>query len=461
LPSVSNKPGRNEPCPCGSGTKYKRCCLSSGEAAARDRAQRQPLLDDDAADFELDEYDEEESFVDVEDDWPILDVRDLTRVCYTRGFVNKFSELQSGTGVRVTEWEAPRIPWAVLDILDRELPQVLEERWGNPKIDDPIQVDIIDLETDTDVLSIEVFNRAISLVQEGRDPMQGIERLCHALEAAASGQSEPTAEPNEAAETVAVSGGDEATAAASAPLDIAAILKEHRRQGGTCALCGEEVTRRASPRHLALCAPAHDETSGPVQRALQIRATAPGLPAYWLDIEVRADVRLDALDSFLRRTWLECCGHLSAYDSGIAKYFSRGYDFDFARGFTGFGGNRTPERSMRVRVGDAMPRLGEPLEYEYDFGSTTRLQLKVTGERIGRLGRPAVRLLARNTAPAWPCALCGAPASLVCALCVGDESAFACAKHRREHACGEEESFRPVVNSPRMGVCGYTGEGSS
>ncbi|MBI5193059.1 MAG: SEC-C domain-containing protein [Nitrospirae bacterium] len=23
-----NKPGRNEPCPCGSGKKYKRCCLS-------------------------------------------------------------------------------------------------------------------------------------------------------------------------------------------------------------------------------------------------------------------------------------------------------------------------------------------------------------------------------------------------------------------------------------------------
>jgi tetratricopeptide (TPR) repeat protein len=29
------KPGRNDPCPCGSGKKYKRCCLEKDEAAQR------------------------------------------------------------------------------------------------------------------------------------------------------------------------------------------------------------------------------------------------------------------------------------------------------------------------------------------------------------------------------------------------------------------------------------------
>jgi tetratricopeptide (TPR) repeat protein len=29
------KTGRNEPCPCGSGKKYKQCCLAKDEAAAR------------------------------------------------------------------------------------------------------------------------------------------------------------------------------------------------------------------------------------------------------------------------------------------------------------------------------------------------------------------------------------------------------------------------------------------
>lgn len=33
-----SKPGRNDPCPCGSGKKYKRCCLHQHEAAAAERA---------------------------------------------------------------------------------------------------------------------------------------------------------------------------------------------------------------------------------------------------------------------------------------------------------------------------------------------------------------------------------------------------------------------------------------
>ena len=32
------KIGRNDPCPCGSGQKYKRCCLPRDEAAAAERA---------------------------------------------------------------------------------------------------------------------------------------------------------------------------------------------------------------------------------------------------------------------------------------------------------------------------------------------------------------------------------------------------------------------------------------
>jgi len=35
---MMSKSGRNEPCPCGSGKKYKRCCLPQHEAAAAERA---------------------------------------------------------------------------------------------------------------------------------------------------------------------------------------------------------------------------------------------------------------------------------------------------------------------------------------------------------------------------------------------------------------------------------------
>jgi tetratricopeptide (TPR) repeat protein len=33
------KTGRNDPCPCGSRKKYKKCCLAKDEAAARERAK--------------------------------------------------------------------------------------------------------------------------------------------------------------------------------------------------------------------------------------------------------------------------------------------------------------------------------------------------------------------------------------------------------------------------------------
>ena len=47
---MSNKPGRNDPCPCGSGKKYKRCCLPIDQAAGRERARQQALFDDEVSD---------------------------------------------------------------------------------------------------------------------------------------------------------------------------------------------------------------------------------------------------------------------------------------------------------------------------------------------------------------------------------------------------------------------------
>jgi tetratricopeptide (TPR) repeat protein len=42
-PGVMAKVGRNDPCPCGSGQKYKRCCLPRDEAAAVERARAHEL----------------------------------------------------------------------------------------------------------------------------------------------------------------------------------------------------------------------------------------------------------------------------------------------------------------------------------------------------------------------------------------------------------------------------------
>lgn len=454
---MATNPGRNDPCRCGSGKKYKRCCLPTDEAAARELAQQ--TLDDDGVfgDLELDVDDEDEGFVDFDDDVPIIDVHALTRVCYTRGFVSTLSDLRSGRGVQVTEWKAPQIPQAVLDSIEREIVAALEGKWGAPKAGDPMQVDVIDLETDTDVVSIEVFNRAITLVHDDSEEVRRIHRVCAVLEAATSGGPDQSAEQRAGATTVGIIQREEVSRP-SAAVDMAGVLKEHRRQGGTCALCGEAMTRGRAQKHVADCVPAHSVADGTEQRLVHIRATAPGLPAYWLDLEIKADAKLQALDGFLRRIWLECCGHLSVFRIGAADYFSPGYDLGFAHALPGFGRQRA-ERSMNVKVSAVLPAVGERFEYEYDFGSTTPLQLKLVDERMGRVGRPMVRLLARNTPPVWPCAICGQPATLVCAYCLqGEENAFVCGGHRRRHPCGEQEAFLPVVNSPRMGVCGYTAQ---
>jgi hypothetical protein len=457
---MSKKPGRNDPCSCGSGKKYKRCCLPKDEAASREAARQQGLFEDDEAfdEFDLDEDDDAEAFSGVEQDALNLDVRAITRVSYTRGLIKKLSDLRTGRGVRVTEWEAPHIPQAVLDSIEREEIDAVEGEWGDPKAGVPIQVEVIDLETAEDVFSIEVFNRGVFLFHEDSDEMRRIHRVCEVLEAAAPDRSERPPEPGAAA-AVAVIRRAAASPTAVTGSNLSDVLKEHRKQPGTCALCGETVSRANAHKHAGSCAPAHDLPRGTPLALVQLRATAPGLPAYWLDVEAKADATLEALDSFLRRVWLDCCGHLSAFKIGTVEYFSRGYEFGFGREFGGFGGQRPVQRSMNARLRDSLPFVGELFDYEYDFGSTTSLQLKMVGERAGQPGRARVRLLARNTSPVWPCAICRQPATLVCTYCLSeDRNAFVCTKHRRKHACGEDEGFMPVVNSPRMGVCGYTAE---
>jgi hypothetical protein len=105
-------------------------------------------------------------------------------------------------------------------------------------------------------------------------------------------------------------------------------------------LCGQDVTRNGAQEHLTTCAPAHDVPTAAPQPLVFLRATSPEKPAYWLEVEAKADAKLEALDAFLRRVWLECCGHLSVFRIGPVDYFSRGYEFGFGREF---GGISTPQ----------------------------------------------------------------------------------------------------------------------
>ena len=61
------KPGRNDPCPCGSGKKYKRCCLDKDVAAERERlaaAAWRPIVDVDI----VNSFDEFDIDIDIDTD---------------------------------------------------------------------------------------------------------------------------------------------------------------------------------------------------------------------------------------------------------------------------------------------------------------------------------------------------------------------------------------------------------
>ena len=72
-------------------------------------------------------------------------------------------------------------------------------------------------------------------------------------------------------------------------------------------------------------------------------------PRYWMHLEMPMNLDLRALDRFLRDTWLECCGHLSAFCISGVTYQSHSVDL-----LGPFGGRR-PEnmRSAAQRVNNS------------------------------------------------------------------------------------------------------------
>src|SRR6266487_3021906 len=185
---------------------------------------------------------------------------------------------------------------------------------------------------------------------------------------------------------------------------------------GTCSLCHGEFSKATMTKHLEACqrraipAAAEAASRKPGRKTKKYHLVVEGrdLPMYWMHLEVSTGATLADLDQFLRASWLECCGHLSAFEIEKERYSSdAGMYSDWEAG----------EKSMRVRLD---------------------------------------KVLGRNTPPLIPCGVCGKPATAVCSQCVYDEQGWLCEACAKTHECGED-MLLPVVNSPRVGMCGYTG----
>lgn len=218
---------------------------------------------------------------------------------------------------------------------------------------------------------------------------------------------------------------------------------------GKCSLCGGAFSKAAMTKHLESCragtgaSGTQGRTRGPgTKKTFHLIVEGRHLPEYWMHIEIPVSADFGLLDSFLRQTWLECCGHMSAFTVGRKRY-SVGPMEEFA------------EKGMDVALGEVL-RPGMKFYHEYDFGSTTVVALKVVSEGEGEVGKELVRLLARNDPPSITCGSCGETATKVCTQCIYEGEGWLCDRCARKHRCGEE-MLLPVVNSPRVGVCGYAG----
>lgn len=228
---------------------------------------------------------------------------------------------------------------------------------------------------------------------------------------------------------------------------------------GKCNLCGESFSKVGMTKHLATCRQSHAprklEGRGKLRKTKLFHLIVEGrhAPIFWLHLEAPADATLRDLDQFLRDIWLECCGHLSAFTIENTQYElnTGGVDAMWPMIF----GQASPPKSMQVPL-DSVLQPGLKFYHEYDFGTTTELTLKVAAEREGEAKGKSVQILAQNDPPPILCVKCGEPATQVCSQCIWEGEGWLCDKHAAKHKCGEEMCL-PVVNSPRVGMCGYTG----
>lgn len=222
---------------------------------------------------------------------------------------------------------------------------------------------------------------------------------------------------------------------------------------GICAFCRGEFSKSAIARHLEACeqrasteAKAENRRKTQKIRTFHLVVEGRDLPRYWMHLDITASTTLATFDRFLRNTWLECCGHLSAFEIGGVRYaVDAGMD-------DGWGMN---EKSMRVRL-DKVLSPGQSCSYEYDYGTTTELKLRMIAEREVEAKGKSIEVLARNMPPVILCEECGKPTTNVCSQCIFDGKGWLCDECAEGHECGEE-MLLPVVNSPRVGMCAYTG----
>lgn len=228
---------------------------------------------------------------------------------------------------------------------------------------------------------------------------------------------------------------------------------------GYCKYCGKEYTRTGMLKHLQSCKKRMEvcENSKKMSAYYELMLYGTYNKDYWLIIQIKENATLECLDQFIRDIWVECCGHLSAFDIEGVRY-EQIPDNDFLWG--------KPAEDMSHKLKEVL-EVGMEIGYEYDFGSTTELTIKVVDFYKAPEQKEKVTILSRNNPIQFTCSVCGKnPAVWIDPIKMYNEDPFWCEECLEKYENGEldeeievEESgyLLPVTNSPRMGVCGYEG----
>ena len=213
---------------------------------------------------------------------------------------------------------------------------------------------------------------------------------------------------------------------------------------GKCNFCDKVYSGSAMTNHLKSCQKRKNkiEPESNEDKILLIKASCK---PFWVYFEVNAANKLKEIDELLRYIWLECCGHLSMFTINNANYSSSPQiEYD--------------DKSMNVVI-EKVISPNQDFLHEYDFGTTTSLELKCVSERQGNIKK--IEVLAMNDFPEEFKCKCGKKPTDICTQCVWETNdcffCDDCAKKHENKSKDCEEMMLPVVNSPRMGMCGYTG----
>lgn len=203
---------------------------------------------------------------------------------------------------------------------------------------------------------------------------------------------------------------------------------------GNCFYCEKAYTKTGISRHLATHLNAIEEVPSSSSFHLKINAGP-----YFLQLLMDGDAKMADLDNFLRRIWLECCGHLSEF------------------GYERWSEDHNIPKNHKAR---SVFEKGIKIWYAYDFGSTTELEIAC----INKYPFPTkekILLLSRNNPLDITCDACEKEKAIyLCTAHWGDEEAWFCEKCGKKHSrqCEEAEyAMGPIYNSPRTGMCAYDG----